>query len=326
MVGYRPRHRSPEKVVDEIEHLLTYGFNRINVADDLFTANKKRARALCVEIIRRGLKFNWSAFCRVNTVDPETLEAMKNAGCDSISFGIESGNPEMLKRIRKGITLEQARNAIRYCRETGIEPHASFMIGLPGETFDTMRDSSEFAEGLEIEYGYHMLAPFPGTTVREEIDQYDLEILTDDWDLYDANRAIVRTSGLSDEEMNTFLAEFEKSRYDRWDQVKIRCREDRGTPLEALQVEGHYRMHLIFKLLSMDIIADEGTFPTDGHDPIEELSRRVALISGDEPEFVSRTLRSLLQDGYLKYHRIDSQVRWYWTHNNRTDRLPAGSA
>ncbi|MBR9982737.1 MAG: cobalamin-dependent protein, partial [Desulfatitalea sp.] len=73
MVGSKPRFRDPQRVVDEIEHLLSYGITRINIADDLFTANKRRVRALCAEIARRGVRFDWSAFARVNTVDPETL-------------------------------------------------------------------------------------------------------------------------------------------------------------------------------------------------------------------------------------------------------------
>jgi len=141
-------------------------------------------------------------------VDRELLETMREAGCDTVSFGIESGNPEMLKRIKKGITLEHARKAVKACKEAGITAHASFIVGLPGETRETLRETSEFAESLDIAYGYHFLAPFPGTTARDEIDRFDLEILTDDWSKYDANSAIVRTSSLSPEEINEFVAEF----------------------------------------------------------------------------------------------------------------------
>ena len=115
MVGFKGRFRNPKLVVDEIEQILAYGFTRINIADDLFTANKQRVGVLCEEILNRGVKFAWSAFARVNTVDRELLAIMKEAGCDAISFGIESGNPEMLKRIKKGITIEQAREATRIC-------------------------------------------------------------------------------------------------------------------------------------------------------------------------------------------------------------------
>ena len=176
MVGHKVRYRSTAKVVDEIQALLDMGFNRINVADDLFTSNKKRVREVCNEIKKRGLKFGWSAFSRVNTVDKETFALMRETGCDCVSFGIESGNQEMLKRVKKGITLEQARKAIAVCKEVDILAHASFMVGLPGETHETMADSERFAKSLGAIYGYHFLAPFPGTTVMENIEEYDLEV------------------------------------------------------------------------------------------------------------------------------------------------------
>ncbi|MEA3471019.1 MAG: radical SAM protein, partial [Thermodesulfobacteriota bacterium] len=90
MVGYKVRHRTPKLVVDEIEDILSYGWTRINIADDIFTANKKRVLEICDEIKKRAISFTWSAFARVNTVDREIIEAMREAGCDSVSFGIES--------------------------------------------------------------------------------------------------------------------------------------------------------------------------------------------------------------------------------------------
>jgi len=236
MVGNRIRVRTAPHVADEIEQILSYGFPRINIADDLFTANRKWVTELCTEIKKRGLKFSWSAFARVNTVDRELLETMREAGCDTVSFGIESGNPEMLKRIKKGITLEHARKAVKACKEAGITAHASFIVGLPGETRETLRETSEFAESLDIAYGYHFLAPFPGTTVRDEIDRFDLEILTDDWSRYDANSAIVRTSSLSPEEINEFVAEFERKNQKEWEETEKRCSQGECGPDEYLSL------------------------------------------------------------------------------------------
>ncbi len=132
MVGFKVRYRDPVLVVDEIESILAMGFERINIADDLFTANKNRVKVLCEEILNRNIKFGWSAFARVDTVDEETLGIMKKTGCDAVSFGIESGNPEMLKRVKKRITLDQARQAVAACKKVGMIAHASFMVGLPG--------------------------------------------------------------------------------------------------------------------------------------------------------------------------------------------------
>jgi radical SAM superfamily enzyme YgiQ (UPF0313 family) len=325
MVGYKVRYRSPAKVVDEIEHILSYGVDRINIADDIFTANKQRVKELCNEITRRGITFGWSAFSRVNTVDKETLQIMSDAGCDSISFGIESGNSEMLKRVRKGITLDQARNAIRYCKEVGIGAHASFMVGLPGETHQTMEDSRIFGDELDIVHGYHLLAPFPGTTVRENIDEYDLEILTNDWDRYDANRAIVRTSALNPEEMNNFVESFNARQQEKWEAVVTLVSEGKGTPYESLRVEGVQRTLLIFKLLSEDVISEAGTFPRDGLEPATDLARRITTITKMDGDFVNRTIKSLADAGYLKFDAWNGHISWFWTHNNRIDKSPITS-
>ena len=108
MVGSKVRRRSPQLVLDEIEQIIGLGFDRINIADDLFASDTERVKEICNGIKERNLKFAWSAFARVDTVNQEMFDAMAAAGCDSISFGVESGNPEMLKRVTKGIKLEQA--------------------------------------------------------------------------------------------------------------------------------------------------------------------------------------------------------------------------
>lgn len=322
MVGFRGRYRNPTLVVDEIEDILSYGFTRINVADDLFTANKERVKTLCAEIKRRGIEFAWSAFARVNTVDPEILSVMKDAGCDSISFGIESGNQDILKRVRKGITLDQAREATKICKEAGIITHASFMVGLPGETPETMQETSEFAHGLGIYFGYHFLAPFPGTTVREEIEKYDLTILTEDWSLYDANRPVVRTANAAPEDMASFVRTFEEILDYQWQEVVSRYKEKKCTPREELLVEGKKRMNLIYRLLSEDVIEDvcrsEGRVP----DPVEFFSSQLAEKLGSDYPFVSWTLKTLMEAGYIKYESENGNERLYWTHNKKLDRLP----
>ncbi|MCX5848989.1 MAG: radical SAM protein [Deltaproteobacteria bacterium] len=100
MVGSKVRRRNPKLVLDEIETIIGYGFDRINIADDLFTSDKERVKEICTGIKERSLKFVWSAFARVDTVNPEVFDLMAQAGCDSVSFGVDTGNPEMLKRIK----------------------------------------------------------------------------------------------------------------------------------------------------------------------------------------------------------------------------------
>jgi len=315
MVGFKVRYRDPALVVDEIEAVLAMGFERINIADDLFTANKKRVKVLCEEILNRNIQFGWSAFARVDTVDEETLSIMKKAGCDAVSFGIESGNPEMLKRVKKRITLDQARQAVAACKKVGMIAHASFMVGLPGEDHQTMQDSFDFAKELDIEHGYHFLAPFPGTTVRDNLNAYDLEILTDNWTRYDANTPIVKTSHLDPDIMTSFVAGAYNDVFERWEDSKKRYAEGNGTPEENLAVESEQRLKLIFDILSHDLIKDVGNFHSAGQNPAMELSVRIADRIDMDPDFICRYIRLWHEKNYLAYSRDNGMDRWVWAPN-----------
>jgi anaerobic magnesium-protoporphyrin IX monomethyl ester cyclase len=321
MVGYKVRYRSPKLVVDEVEEILSYGFTRINIADDLFTSNKDRVRIFCDEIKKRGIKFTWTAFSRVNTVDEEVLAMMKETGCDTVSFGIETGNTDMLKRIRKGITLDQARKAVEACRKTGVTPHASFVIGLPGETHESINDTKTFAESLGIDYGYHLLAPFPGTTIWEETEKFDVEILTDDFDLYDANHAIVKTSGLTPKDIEEFMNEHLYVHEEIWKEVVRRVNEGISTDYEWLRVVGHRRMNLVFKMLNGDLIEELGGFD-DGNGSIENLSARIAEATDTDPDLTFKTLDSLIEKGFIKSSSTPTGTQWFWTYNNFSDYPP----
>jgi radical SAM superfamily enzyme YgiQ (UPF0313 family) len=318
MVGHKVRYRTPRLIVNEIEDIISYGFNRINIADDLFTSNKERVQAFCDELKHRGIKITWSAFARVNTVDAEVLSSMREAGCDTVSFGIESGNAEMLKRVKKGITMEQAVKAVQACKESGVTAHASFMIGLPGESPETIADTCTFAQGLGIDYGVHLLAPFPGTTVREEQEKYDIEILTDDWDLYDANVPIVRTSRVSETYVANFMKASETQQSDLWDRLVKKYEKGICTDDEYMRVAGHHRMHLVFKLLSTDLIERYGVF-NNGDSSVQVLAERITQQTGAQPKLVQDTLQQLSDAGYIKPLANAKTTRWYWTHNNRSD-------
>ena len=315
MVGSKVRYRDPALVVDEIEAILAMGFERINIADDLFTANKNRVRALCGEIVNRNIYFGWSAFARVDTVDEETLSIMRQAGCDAVSFGIESGNPEMLKRVKKRITLDQARQAVRACKNTGMIAHASFMAGLPGESVETLTDTIHFAWELNIEHGFHFLSPFPGTTVREHLAEYDLEILSSDWTRYDANSAIVRTSQIGPSEMEAMVTNAYRPMVDAWEAAKKQCLDGGGTDKERLAVESEKRLKLIFDILSNDMIEEFGTFAAPGDDPLKKLSVRIFEKTGMAAEFVRNYLNLWLEKGYLTCTEAGGQACFAWARN-----------
>jgi radical SAM superfamily enzyme YgiQ (UPF0313 family) len=129
--------------------------------DDTFTAAGERARALSRELGR--LNFTWSATARVNT-SYETLKAMKEGGLRLLVVGFETGDPLVMQKIRKGATLDLGRRLVKWCRELGIQVHGTFMVGLPGESKQSIEASIRFACELDPDTIQVSLAtPYPGT-------------------------------------------------------------------------------------------------------------------------------------------------------------------
>jgi len=170
--GYKLRHKSPKRVVDEMEYLLKLGFNEIHIIDDCFTADMKRAYEICEEILKRRLRFPWypRGGIRVDRVNSELLAIMKKAGCYRIPLGIESGNQRVIDAIKKKITLQQAEDAVRFSKEAGLEVECYFMIGLPTEREDDILKSINFAKKLDPDYvKFAITLPFPGTEMYDEM-------------------------------------------------------------------------------------------------------------------------------------------------------------
>lgn len=166
----RVRFRSAANVVDEIEYLVReLKIPHISFNDDVLTLNKPRIYEICQEIKLRQLTFTWEGLSRADAVDRELLRAMKDAGFVRISYGIESGNPAILKSTGKNETLEQIEAAFRLTREAGIVARGSLIIGLPFENRRTVEDSFRFINRLEgiDQVVINILQPYPGTKVRE---------------------------------------------------------------------------------------------------------------------------------------------------------------
>jgi len=164
-LGKKFRGRSPINVVDEIEvYVRKYGITDIKFFDDTFTVNRQRVLDICSEIQRRKLAVTWSVRARVNTVDGNLLDAMKNSGLNSISFGIESGSQEVLDNLQKGTTVEQAADAVRLCRKLGIEVLGDFILGCPGERREQIEETIRCSRRLGLDYAqFTVMTPYPST-------------------------------------------------------------------------------------------------------------------------------------------------------------------
>ncbi len=171
LFGHKYREHSAEYVLDEIATIVReQGIRNIYFVDDLFILNLGRLNKIIQGIRERALDIRWQCLARVDRALEPMFSEMKSAGCDAVHFGIETGNEQMLKRIRKRITLEQVRNAVTWAHQAGIRTRGYFMIGLPGDTEDTIMQTFEFAYSLPLDNAMFSIAtPFPGSQLWEEL-------------------------------------------------------------------------------------------------------------------------------------------------------------
>jgi anaerobic magnesium-protoporphyrin IX monomethyl ester cyclase len=165
VTGSKLRALTPENVISEIEFLIReYKIREIIFYDDSFTLDQDRAMKICELIIQRGIKIKWQCETRVNLVNNELLKKMKQAGCYLIAYGIESGSEKVLKILKKGVSIIQIRNAIDITRKVGIKMIGYFMVGIPGETEDEIKQTIKFSKELDIDFAQYAVATaYPGT-------------------------------------------------------------------------------------------------------------------------------------------------------------------
>ena len=158
MHGRKYRMRSPKNVVDELEFLhKTYGVKKFTFCDDAFTVDQPRVEKLCCEIQKRGLKIEWNCGTRVDMLTKELLTKMKEAGCVSIWFGVESGTQQVLDAMKKGITPELTVKVFEWVREVGLKPVPNVILGFPGETKKSAWDTIKFIEKVAPdEVGFYL--------------------------------------------------------------------------------------------------------------------------------------------------------------------------
>jgi radical SAM superfamily enzyme YgiQ (UPF0313 family) len=322
MGGAKVRYHSPARVATELQYLANLKFHQINIADDLFTANHHHCLAVCEEILKRKLKINWASFARVDTVSEKLLSKMKAAGCKAVSFGIESANPTILNTIKKGISVQQVRDAIRLCRQVGISAYASFILGLPGETPQTMKETAEFAANLQQEglaYGFHILAPFPGTEVRAQSNRLGIRILTDDWSKYDANRAVIETASVSHRMLDAVVIDWE-NQYDRYlGHIHKNIQNGTATEDEISQLTNLENAVALYDLMMQNQIEACGSISLSDRNSViskekglEILIDRITRSSGMDPNTLKVTLQQVVEKGNLKLNHRNGRLRWEW--------------
>ncbi len=312
--GRKVRYRDPVKCVDEIEDLARLGFTEITIEDDLFTLYRKHFLAVCGEMIDRNTGIRWNAFSRVDTITPEIVGTMAKAGCQAICFGVESGDQEVLDLIKKNSSLAKVKEAMRMTKDVGISALASFIVGLPGETEETLRKTVEFAEELKNEfgslYGFHILSPFPGTEVREKAAEYGLEILNSDWTKYDANHVVSRTPGASPEAIQAVSDAYEDTieRYVEYQDYLVKTGKLSGYELKTYR--RRKRQSLLWKLLLDEVIE---SLPALHGDAQAELTRHVIEATAAEPALVAEEVARVLALGALVSDQTAEGVRYRWS-------------
>lgn len=200
------RSREPEDVLRNLEDIRAMGIRQVHVADWTFAVNKVQARTIVQGMIARGFDFTWSCLSRVDLMDRELMELMKRSGCDLIEFGVESGNQPMLDRYEKGTTVEEIRRAFGWARELDIATLATFVLGLPGETRQTLQQTLDLALEIEPTFcSFNAASPRMGTELRHDMLEQGLIQDSDDAVL-DSSRSlpVFSTEELSAEEVQRF--------------------------------------------------------------------------------------------------------------------------
>ena len=174
ITGRTIRTRNPVKVADELEfYIQKYGIKEVKFWTELFTYDKKNVIETCNEFRKRKFDITWSATARVDSIDKEMLLAMKRAGCWYLQFGIESGVQKNLNTLRKGTTPERVEKALKLTHSLGLKSFCTFILGIPGETYEEALQTIEFACKLNPFYAeFFPLTPLPGTDLYDNIDKY----------------------------------------------------------------------------------------------------------------------------------------------------------
>ncbi len=314
MIGAKGRFRAPEGVVDEMAALVQLGFRRIRIEDDLFTFRRERALAICQEMDRRGLSVRWRGYSRVDTIDAELLQWMKRTGCERLLFGAESGSPEILKKIRKGITPEQTRQAVEMTRDAGIGVLASFVLGLPGETPGTLRQTLEFAESLRVPYTLNLLTPYVGTEVREKAEEWGIQIHSDEWAHYGQGDPLTSTPTVTPWHLSRAVGRYRKGLRKYLEDLLEKERQGVLTEKNKEELEQNRHWAFLRRLIGEEILERYGNvLPGSGRSDASELTKALAPHLRMTTEEAEKHFEPLFSEGNIYLERDErGNLRCEW--------------
>ncbi|HEB28987.1 MAG TPA: B12-binding domain-containing radical SAM protein [Porticoccus sp.] len=211
--GSAVRAYSAQRVFDIVEHLQKeYGIKHIMFVDDLFTASRKRTTELCELLINSDVNITWSCASRVDVIKPDLLHLMKDAGCWEISFGLESGSNELLKKMDKSADVEKSREALEWTHAAGIRSKGLFMLGYPGETEETIAKTKAFVKSVPLTImNLTKFTPYPGSPIYR--DMYKTNIREDHWQKMNGMNFLWAPDGMTIPQLNKHYIEVLSSFY-----------------------------------------------------------------------------------------------------------------
>jgi len=209
--GRQTIFRSATNVLQELDYIYSkfeYKGKELIFYDDNFTLKKDRLFEICDLMIEKDYQYRWKCMSRIDTITPEMLIKMKQAGCYSISFGIESANNETLSRINKQITIKAVEKVIKMCGDAEMIFHGYFMIGFPWETRNNFMETIDFIRSHpEIEASLSILSPYPGTDFYDNRKLWDIEI-EEAWDKFNHISSVIKSKNYSNSDIYTAFSTY----------------------------------------------------------------------------------------------------------------------
>ncbi len=209
------RFNSPEYILEHVSMLIrNYGIRHLFFYDDLFTFDRKRVAKFCDIKGKMGLDFTYNCIARLEHIDEELIRMLKSSGCWQLNFGIESGDPEILKQHRKFYGLDEVGCKLQLVKDSGMRAKGLFMVGLPGEDEISIRRTIDYALTLPLdEINVTKFTPFPGAPVYKTLHEYGQ--FTENWEQMNCMNFVFIPKGMTKDQLEALYNEFIRRFYRR---------------------------------------------------------------------------------------------------------------